>query len=95
MSYDRTNTGTLNRNDRKEKDTHADYRGSINVGGVEYWLDGWIKTAGPNGRNPGSKFLSLSIKPKDNAQRGAFLTNAQKPTPAASDTFIDDGEIPF
>lgn len=63
--FDNTNTGTLRRNERKEMDIHADYRGQININGVEYWLDGWIRTAGPNAKNPGSKFLSLRVKPKD------------------------------
>ena len=87
MSYDNTNTGTLGRNERKETDKHADYRGSINVGGVEYWLDGWIKTAGPTAKNPGSKFLSLRVKPKE--------AQAPKPAQAPSEKFIDDGDIPF
>ncbi len=87
MSYDNTNTGTLGRNERKEKDTHADYRGSINVGGVKYWLDGWIKTAGPTAKTPGSKFLSLRVKPKDAAPAAA------KPAQTSTDEFND--EIPF
>lgn len=88
MTYDNTNTGTLNRNDRKEKETHADYRGQINIGGVEYWLDGWIKTAGANAKAPGSKFLSLRAKPKD----AAAAAPRQQSQPAKPD-FDDD--IPF
>jgi hypothetical protein len=67
MSYDNTNTGMLARNDRKEKDTHPDYRGSINVGGVEYWLSGWLKEGKPGGKMEGRKFFSLSVEPKDKA----------------------------
>ena len=59
MSYDNTNRWTLNKNAEKEQDTHADYKGKINVDGVEYWLNGWIKD-GPNG-----KFISGTIKPKE------------------------------
>jgi hypothetical protein len=57
MAYDNTNRWTLNKNDRKEKETHPDYKGKINVDGVDYWLDGWIKDSA-NG-----KFISGSIKP--------------------------------
>lgn len=60
MQYDNTNRGTLFRNDRKETDNHPDYNGSINVGGQEFWLSAWIKTSGK-----GTKFMSLSVKPKD------------------------------
>jgi len=59
--YDRTNTGIISKNDRKETDTHPDIRGSINIDGVEFWLDGWLKT-----RNDGSgRFYSLRAKRKD------------------------------
>ena len=59
MAYDNTNTGTLGKNKRKEKDTHPDYSGKINVEGVDYWLSGWLKE-GQDG-----KFFSLAVKPKE------------------------------
>lgn len=58
--FDKTNTGILSRNDRKTEDKHADHRGTLNVGGVEYYLDAWVKE-----RKDGSgKFFSLKVKPK-------------------------------
>lgn len=81
--YDNTNRWTLNKNDRKEKDTHPDYKGSLNVDGVDYWIDGWIKD-GANG-----KFISGSLKAK-----GAGGTTPRSPQPAAFDTDLDD-DIPF
>jgi len=36
--YDNTNTGMMMRNDSRETEKHPEFRGSINVGGVDYWL---------------------------------------------------------
>jgi hypothetical protein len=58
--YDDTNRGAIFRNNDKHKDTDRDYSGTLNVGGVEYWLSGWVKTS-----KAGQKFLSLSVKRKD------------------------------
>lgn len=86
--YDNTNSGLLAKNKRKEKDTHPDYSGSINVEGVEYWLSGWLKTGKENSKLAGEKFFSLSVRPKDQ-QRAP----APAPTPPPQDDFNDD--IPF
>ena len=83
MAYDNTNRWTLNKNDRKEKETHPDYKGSLNVDGVDYWIDGWIKE-GANG-----KFISGSLKPKQD-RTGMAQVGTQ---PASA--FDDDSEVPF
>jgi hypothetical protein len=87
MAYDNTNRWTLNKNDRKEKETHPDYKGSLNVDGVDYWIDGWIKD-GANG-----KFISGSLKRKD-AQVVGGGTAPRTPQPAVFDTDLDD-DVPF
>lgn len=88
-SYEkRDNTGTLFRNDRKEKDTHADYNGTIIVDGKEYYLNAWLKD-GQSG-----KFFSLSVKPK--AERNEQI----RQQPAQTDSYGNkpaafDDDIPF
>ena len=60
QEYDNTNGGALFPNDRKEKDTHPDFRGNINVDGNEYWIKGWKKIS-----KSGMKFLSVALNPKE------------------------------
>jgi hypothetical protein len=62
--FDNNNRGVLFKNLKKEADTHADYQGTINVDGVDYWLNAWIKTS----HKTGDKFMSLSVKPKEQAK---------------------------
>lgn len=84
MSYDNTNSGALFDNDKKIKDTHPDYRGSINVEGVDYWISAWVKTAG-TGNRAGQNFLSLSLTAKD--ENGANRTSA--PKSSGGQSFLD------
>lgn len=75
--FDNTNSGALFKNDDKQTDKHPDYTGSINVDGTEFWLNAWLKTS-----KKGTKFMSLSVRPKD--------AKAGKSKPAD-----DDSDIPF
>ena len=59
MSYEqKDNSGSLFVNDRKEKENQPDYKGSMKVGGVEYWISGWKKTS--NGKD----WISFAYSPK-------------------------------
>jgi len=62
MEYDNTNRGALFRNDDKDPndDKERDYSGTLDVEGTEYWISGWVRTS----RKTGKKYLSLSVKPK-------------------------------
>lgn len=93
--FDNTNRGVLFTNDRKQGEKHPDYKGSINVGGKEFWLSAWSKSGA---KGP---FLSLSIEAKD-AQSGESkpaATPTQNSTQAnkkPSSTFADmDDDLPF
>jgi hypothetical protein len=80
--YDNTNRGALFRNDDKDGENDRDYSGTLNVDGREFWLSGWIKTS----KKSGAKFLSLSVKAKD---------GADKAKPKASRAQEMDDAIPF
>lgn len=56
--FDNTNTFILFQNDKGDNDRAPDRTGTLNVNGVEYYMDGWIKQ-GKKGA-----FLSGRIKPK-------------------------------
>ena len=60
--YDNTNHGVLFKNTEKTDDKHADYRGEININGTTFWLNAWLRTS-----KKGTKFFSLSVKPKQTA----------------------------
>jgi hypothetical protein len=78
--FDNTNRWTLFKNDRKEKDTHPDYTGKLNVDGVEYYLSAWLKEGN------GKKFFSGNIKPVEEKAK-------PKKAKPVDDDFEDD--IPF
>jgi hypothetical protein len=58
-TYDRPNRGALFRNEFRNKKVDCDYSGTLNIGGSEYSLFGWISTS-----KNGVKFLRLSVRPK-------------------------------
>ena len=82
MDFDDTNRGAVWKNDRKTTEKHPDFKGSMNVEGVEYWLSGWLRAPGANPKSPS---LRLSVQPKDKP--------AAQPASRPKDEFSDD--IPF
>jgi uncharacterized protein (DUF736 family) len=99
-NYDNTNSGALFKNDKKESEKHPDYRGSINVGGVDHWISAWLKTS-----QQGAKFMSLSVSPKEQANYApapkAFKPASQdaakaRQLPQQRGGFEDiDSDVPF
>lgn len=79
--FDNTNRGSLFKNDKKEAETHPDYKGQINVNGEEFWINAWLKTS-----KQGTKFMSLSVSPKDR----------QSSEPTRKSIPVDDSsDVPF
>ncbi len=55
--YDNTNTGRLFRNDKKTPENkQPDYRGDINVDGVDKQIAGWLTTS-----KAGTNYMSLKV----------------------------------
>jgi hypothetical protein len=97
MSYDNTNRGQIWGNDKKEKDTHPDFKGSVNVEGVEYWVSGWKRKPDAHPKAPALSF-SLQKKETANEALNSAPPQQQSAPPAApeipnNDSFDDD--IPF
>ncbi|NQW80606.1 MAG: hypothetical protein HQ445_05465 [Polaromonas sp.] len=93
--FDNTNRGVLFKNDRKQDgDKKPEYTGSLNVDGVEFFLDAWLKTS-----KTGSKFMSVSVKRKDKqpeaAQSPERTRPAAKPVPAGGGFDDFDSDVPF
>lgn len=88
--FDNTNRGSIWKNDKKEKDTHPDFTGSLNVNGVEYWVSAWKRKPDQSDKAPA---LSFSIKPKEAGQ-------PQKAAPSKPAAYQNSGgdfedDIPF
>jgi uncharacterized protein (DUF736 family) len=80
-TFDNNNRGSIFINDRKEQDNHPDFRGSLDVEGVDYWLSAWKKTS-----KDGKKFLSISIKRKEERQ-------SDQPTRKAPEKKIETDDL--
>ena len=61
------NTGALFANDKREKETQPNAKGSAMIDGVEYWVSAWTNTS-----SKGSKYQSIKFERKsdkfDNTQ---------------------------
>lgn len=80
-------SGSLFKNDRKESDNHPDYKGTATIGGVEMWMDAWIK------KKEGAKtYMSVSFKPKE---KHAPKPSSQRPAGGGSKADDFDDVPPF
>lgn len=62
--YDNTNRGSIWKNERKrEGKQDADFTGTLNVDGKEYWVNAWRRKDGASAKAPA---LTFSIRAKVN-----------------------------
>jgi hypothetical protein len=89
MAYEQRDfSGTLFRNERKEKDNHPDYNGTALIDGVEYWMNAWIKT-GVAGKKT---FMSFSFQKKEEEARAG---GPSRGAATSKQNVPDDDDIPF
>lgn len=80
-------TGALFKAKNKRKDTDNDYNGSVTVNGVDYWLNGWIKTP----KNGGPAYISLNLKAKNQTQQKGEQEAKKPETHIAPPPFPTEG----
>jgi len=80
------NSGAMFVNDKKESETHPDRKGSAMIGGVDYWVSGWL-----NESAKGSKYLSLKFTAKEDAHNQGVKQIVNK---VQKQEFLED-DIPF
>lgn len=63
--FNDVNRGVIFHNDRKEKQTQPDMRGTLNVDGIWYWVASWLPA--PNTKAP--QTLALTVMTQDEADK--------------------------
>ena len=58
--------GALFKNNDKKSPPHPDYKGSLEINGVEYWLSAWIR------ESKGQKYMSIAGTPKGDKTQKPF-----------------------
>lgn len=87
MAYEqRDNSGSVFKNNRRERETQANLTGSALIDGKEYWVNAWTKT-----KADGEKWISLSFNPKQPKD------DTNKPSSGSPELTVvtSDDDIPF
>lgn len=91
MAYDNTNRGSIWKNKKmREGKQDADFTGSLNVNGVEFWVNAWKRK---EDASPDAPALSFSIRPKEDQGQ-----TPKKADPISSGRSLKadmDDDIPF
>ena len=85
MAYEqRELSGSLFKNNKKGKETHADYQGTTLIDGTEYYISAWTK------EGPKEKWMSLAFKRKDSVSKPP-----EKPAVTSNNITDIEDDIPF
>jgi hypothetical protein len=100
--FDDRNRGAIWKNEDKSDDNQPDFKGSLNVDGVDFWVSAWKRKEGAPATAPSLKFsikrkerddrrlhADVPLKTKDNSE-----SNEGGSARGQSDTFFSDS-IPF
>ena len=85
QEYDNEMRGVLFRNDKREKDSQPQAKGTCQIDGVEYWVSAWTNTD-----KNGNKYQSLSFQKKEDIDRQGM----QQARQSAESEYHDD-DLPF
>jgi uncharacterized protein (DUF736 family) len=89
MEYQqKDNSGALFKNDKKESDSHPDYKGSAMIEGTEYWFSAWI-----NESKTGTKYMKTSFSLKEQVHNNG-VQQVQAAVGGMSLAQLED-DIPF
>lgn len=81
MAYEqKDNSGSLFKNDKREKDSHPNAKGSCMIDGVDYWVSAWTKFD-----KNGNPWQSLAFQKKEERKE-------RKETPSYKG---HDEDVPF
>ena len=91
MAYEpKPGSFSLFKNDRKEKETHPDYKGDgLALDGTPIWISAWIK------KGAKGSFMSCSIQAKEAKAQPTSAPGANNPTAPTTGLPDFEDDIPF
>jgi len=82
------NSGALFKNDKKQSDSHPDYKGSAMIDGSDYWVSGWINVS-----SAGTAYMKFSYTAKEQVHNNG-VQQVQAAVGGMSIAEMDE-DIPF